>query len=70
LFPEPFIQPWIESGEIQVILRSAAPPQSALWIVHPSRTLLAPAVRAVIDYIKTAFDGSSQYRPVLQPPRG
>ena len=70
LFPEPFIQPWIESGEILVILRSAAPPQSALWIVHPSRTLLAPAVRAVIDYIKTAFDGSSQYRPVLQPPRG
>lgn len=69
LFPEPFIVPWVESGELQVIMRKSAPPPSALWIVHPTRTLLAPAVRAVIDYIKTAFDETLQYRPVLPPPR-
>jgi DNA-binding transcriptional LysR family regulator len=52
LFPEHFIQPLLASGELVPLLREASPAPTGLWIVYPSRTLVAPAVRAVIDYLK------------------
>lgn len=68
LFPESFIAPWVQSGELSVILAESAPAPNGLWIVHPSRTLLAPAVRAVMDHIKTAFKDGMLYRPEIAPP--
>lgn len=55
LFPLGFIQPWVDTGDLVVFLPELAPPPGGLWIVHPSRTLMAPAVRALIDHIKDAF---------------
>lgn len=55
LFPQGFITHAIESGELVVLLPELAPPPGGLWIVHPSRNLLAPAVRALIEYIKEQF---------------
>lgn len=69
LFPEGFVTPWIASGELRVILREMSPPANGLWIVHPTRTLLAPAVRAVIDHIKAAFQDGMVYRPEITPPK-
>lgn len=69
LFPEAFIAPWVASGELKVILRDMAPPANGLWIVHPTRTLLAPAVRALIDFIKGAFQDGMVYRAEIAPPK-
>lgn len=55
LFPLSFIRPSVDRGELVVLLPELAPPPGGLWIVHPSRNLLAPAVRALIDYIKQQF---------------
>jgi len=55
LFPEGFIAPWLEKGQLVRILPELSPPPNGLWIVHPTRNLLSPAVRALIDHIKEAF---------------
>lgn len=55
LFPLGFIKSYVDEGVLRVLLPELAPPPGGLWIVHPSRTLLAPAVRALIDYIKDVF---------------
>jgi len=52
LFPRHFIEPRIASGELVLVLPDAAPSPTGLWVVYPSRTLVAPAVRALIDHIK------------------
>jgi DNA-binding transcriptional LysR family regulator len=52
LFPRHFIEPRIKSGELVAVLPEAAPSPTGLWVVYPSRTLVAPAVRALIDHIK------------------
>lgn len=55
LFPEGFIGPWLESGELVQILPQAVSQRTGLWVVHPSRTLISPAVRGLIDFIKESF---------------
>ncbi len=55
LFPQGFIVHLLDSGELVQILPELSPPAGGMWIVHPSRTLLSPAVRALIDYIKSSF---------------
>ena len=52
LFPEGFIAPWIESGRLLRVLPEVVTQRTGLWIVHPSRTLISPAVRGLIDFIK------------------
>jgi DNA-binding transcriptional LysR family regulator len=55
LFPAAYVEPLILAGELSVVLRGFTPPPAGLYIVHPSRTLLAPAVRTLIDFLKLAF---------------
>lgn len=45
----------LKSGDLIEVLPDLAPPPVDLWIVYPSRTLLPPAVRALIDHIREAF---------------
>lgn len=52
LFPRHFIKPHLARGRLVEILPEAAPEPSGLFIVYPSRTLVAPAVRALIEHIK------------------
>lgn len=68
LFPLGFIKPWVDSGELVTILPELAPPPGGLWIVVPSRTLLAPAVRALIEHIKEKFKLSPPPHAAARPP--
>ncbi len=52
LFPRHFIEPMLAQGKLVEILKDAAPAPSGLFIVYPSRRLVAPAVRALIEFIK------------------
>lgn len=52
LFARYFIESRLATGELVPVLPDAAPSPSGLWVVYPSRTLMAPAVRALIDHIK------------------
>lgn len=52
LFARHFIEARLASGELVEVLPEAAPSPTGLWVVYPSRTLVAPAVRALIDHIK------------------
>ena len=52
LFQKHFIKPQLASGELVEILPDAAPQPTGLFIVYPSRTLVPPAVRALIEHIK------------------
>lgn len=52
LFPRHFIEDRLATGELIEVLPEAAPSPTGLWVVYPSRTLVAPAVRALIDFIK------------------
>lgn len=52
LFARHFIEARLASGELVEVLSEAAPSPTGLWVVYPSRTLVAPAVRALIDFIK------------------
>lgn len=54
-FPEGFIVPWLESGELVQVLPQVVTQRTGLWILHPSRTLISPAVRGLIDFIKESF---------------
>jgi len=45
----------LQRGALIEVMREFAPPPVDLWVVYPSRTLLAPAVRALIDDIREAF---------------
>lgn len=49
----------LRKGDLVEVLSELAPPPSDLWIVYPSRTLLAPSVRALIDHIRAAFRGGA-----------
>lgn len=55
MFPRHFIEPWLQNGELKEILPEAVPSPNGLFIVYPSRNLVAPAVRALIDHIKKTF---------------
>ncbi len=59
LFPAGFIEHWVERGDLTLILPELSPPPGGIWIVHPTNTLLAPAVRVLIDYLKDAFRGGT-----------
>jgi DNA-binding transcriptional LysR family regulator len=59
LFPEGFITPWLESGQLTQVLPDVVTQRSGLWIVHPSRNLISPAVRGLIDFVKESFKRSS-----------
>ena len=52
LFARYFIESRLASGELLQVLPDVAPSPSGLWVVYPSRTLVAPAVRALIEHIK------------------
>jgi len=52
LFAKHFIEERLARGELVEVLAEAAPSPTGLWVVYPSRTLVAPAVRALIDHIK------------------
>jgi len=52
LFPRHFIESRLATGELVEVMPEAAPSPTGLWVVYPSRTLVAPAVRALIDHIK------------------
>jgi len=58
LFPEGFIASWLSSGRLVRVLPDVVSQRSGLWIVHPSRTLISPAVRGLIDFIKGSFKKS------------
>ena len=45
----------LRRGALVEVLADLAPPPVDLWLVYPSRTLLAPAVRALIDEIRAVF---------------
>lgn len=62
LFARGFIEHLAESGELTLLLPELSPPPGGLWLVHPSNTLLDPAVRALIDYFKEAFRGGTRRR--------
>lgn len=50
----------LRSGALVEVMADHAPPPVDLWVVYPSRTLLAPAVRTLIDRIRDAFrEGST-----------
>ncbi len=55
LFPEGFIQPWLSSGRLVRVLPDIVTQSTGLWIIHPSKTLISPAVRGLIDFIKGSF---------------
>lgn len=55
LFPESYVIPQLRSGALSTFLTELSPPPWALWVVYPSRILLSPAVRALVDFIKEAF---------------
>jgi DNA-binding transcriptional LysR family regulator len=52
LFARYFIEARLASGELVQVLPEVAPSPTGLWVVYPSRTLVAPAVRALIEHIK------------------
>lgn len=55
LFPEVHVRTWLESGDLVTFLPELSPQPWALWVVHPSRTLVSPAVRTLLDFIRAAF---------------
>ena len=49
---------YIESGELVQILKDyPLATECALWAVYPSNRLLAPKVRAFIDFLAERFSG-------------
>lgn len=44
-------------GRLVEVLPACAPPAVDIWVVYPNRTLLSPAVRALIDHVRAAFVG-------------
>jgi DNA-binding transcriptional LysR family regulator len=56
LFPELHVRNLLESGALVSFLPELSPPPWALWVVYPSRTLVSPAVRTLLDFIKAAFE--------------
>lgn len=66
LFPRYFIEVELAAGRLVEVLPEAAPSPTGLWIVYPSRKLMAPGVRALIDYVKAELPerlGSLAQRP-------
>jgi DNA-binding transcriptional LysR family regulator len=55
MVPTHLIGDALKMGELVELLSYKAPPQSAIWVVYPSRTLRPPAVTALIDHIVEAF---------------
>jgi DNA-binding transcriptional LysR family regulator len=68
LFPEGFITPWLQSGQLVQVLPEVVTQRTGLWIVHPSRTLISPAVRVLIDFIKDNFKKNSPSAETLPHP--
>lgn len=65
MFPEGFITSWLESGQLVQVLPDVAAQRTGLWIVHPSRTLMSPAVRGLIDFVKESFKKNSPGAEIL-----
>ena len=51
--------PYLEKGElVQILQNYPLATDCALWAVYPSNRLLAPKVRAFIDFLAERFDGT------------
>ena len=51
IVPDVHAAPLVEQGALQTVLSESVPPIGAVWLVMPSRRLLAPAVRALVDLL-------------------
>ncbi len=66
-FPEGFIAPWLNRGQLVHVLPEVVTQRTGLWIVHPSRTLISPAVRGLIDFVKGSFKRNAPGADQLPP---
>ncbi len=55
LIGQSYIQPLLDAGKLVPIMDELSPPPVGIWVVYPSRKLVIPAVRALIDHLKERF---------------
>ena len=59
--------PYLESGQlVQVLKDYPLTAECALWAVYPSNRLLAPKVRAFIDFLKERYSGEPYWDKALR----
>lgn len=46
----------LDAGRLRIVLPDVGVPAQTLWLVYPSRRLLAPKVRAVVEHVRERFD--------------
>jgi DNA-binding transcriptional LysR family regulator len=52
------IETEMRAGRLVEVLPGAAPPPIDLWVVYPSKNLVSPAVRALIEHIQGTFSST------------
>lgn len=58
LQPTYLARPLLQSGALEPVLPDWAPPQLTVYALYPSRRHLAPAVRALLDFLVRRFEGA------------
>lgn len=57
LQPTYLVRPLVQEGVLEVLLPDWEPPRLTVYALYPSRRHLAPAVRALLDFLVQRFDG-------------
>jgi len=55
--PTYLVNPYLHSGELQVVLPGWELPVMTIYALYPSRRHLSPAVRALLDFLVARFAG-------------
>ncbi len=58
LQPTYLARPLLQAGALEALLPGWAPPQLTVYALYPSRRHLAPAVRALLDFLVQRFAGA------------
>lgn len=57
--PDYYVQPYLESGRLVVLLAQHQQPEEGIWAVYPHNRHLSPKVRLLLDHLREGLSGST-----------
>jgi len=58
--PDYYVQPYIDSGELRILLEEYQAPNEGIWAVYPDRNFLPLKTSTFIDFVKQRLDSRPQ----------